>query len=113
MLAARCISVAGDYWSVWPAVWHVAWTARERGLPVRVYGVAHRANPTARFWKERPRASLRVCRVRGAEAAGDRALADFGLWPARVLERRATVDVLAPAARPWDAGAWRGPDGTP
>jgi hypothetical protein len=100
VLAARCDLVTGDYWSVWPAVWHVAWTARARALPARVYGLAHRANPTVRFWAGRPREALRVCRVRGAEAAGDAALRDYGLWPARVLERRATVDVLAPAPLP-------------
>ena len=32
VLAARCQLVAGDYWSVWPAVWHAALVARERGL---------------------------------------------------------------------------------
>ncbi|BDG01845.1 hypothetical protein [Anaeromyxobacter oryzae] len=97
VLAARCDLVTGDYWSVWPAVWHVAWSGRARGTPVRVYGLAHRANPTVPAWRDRPSSTLRVCRVRGAEGAADRALRDYGLWPARVVERRATVDVLVPA----------------
>ncbi|HEY6100070.1 MAG TPA: hypothetical protein VIW03_11605, partial [Anaeromyxobacter sp.] len=33
VLSARCRLVAGDYWSVWPAVWHAALVSRERGEP--------------------------------------------------------------------------------
>lgn len=105
VLAARCTLVTGDYWSVWPAVWHAAWTAHARGLEAPVYGLAHRANPTLAAWAGTPREALRICRVRGKEAEAERALRDFRLWPVRVLERRGTVDVLAPAPPSSPAGA--------
>jgi hypothetical protein len=93
VLGARCALVAGEYWSVWPAVWHAAWAARERGLPAEIHGIAHRATPTAIFWKD-GRGPLRICRVRGDEAQAEKWLGLFHLWPARLVERRTTVDVL-------------------
>lgn len=103
VLAARCQLIAGDYWSVWPAVWHASLVARERGLrdeggdgPRRVWGVSHRATPTVAQWKGIPVESLRVCRVRGEEPEreAERWLRAYHAWPVRVVERRATVDVL-------------------
>jgi hypothetical protein len=103
VLAARCQLVAGDYWSVWPAVWHAALVARERGLrdaagdgPRRVWGVTHRSTPTVAQWKGIPAASIRICRPHGVEPEreAERWLRAYHAWPARVVERRATVDVL-------------------
>jgi hypothetical protein len=103
VLAAGCQLVAGDYWSVWPAVWHAALVARERGLrdpagdgPRRIWGVSHRATPTVAQWKGLPAASLRICRPHGdePEREAERWLRAYHAWPARVVERRATVDVL-------------------
>ncbi len=95
VLGARCELVTGDYWTVWPAVWHAGWVAHRRGLPAP-YGLTHRANPTARSWKGGAPQELRICRIRGAEAEAERWLRDFDLWPVRLLEERATVDVVAP-----------------
>jgi hypothetical protein len=95
VLSARCDLVAGDYWTVWPAVWHSSWVAHQRGLKAP-YGLSHRANPTARYWKGRPPRELRICEVRGAEAEAERWLRAFHLWPVRELEGRKTVEVVAP-----------------
>jgi hypothetical protein len=93
VLAARCDVVAGDYWSVWPAVFHAAIVLRERGEVRPVWGVSHRTNPTvAQWWDRRP--GLRICRPRGEDAQAERWLRAFHLWPVRVLERRDAVDVL-------------------
>jgi hypothetical protein len=94
VLAAGCDHVAGDYWSVWPTVWHTAVVSRERGLERRVYGLTHRSNPTVQEWKGRARV-LRICRPAGEEEHAGVARA-FHLWPVRVLERRGTVEVLVP-----------------
>ena len=103
VLAARCQLIAGDYWSVWPGVWHASLVARERGLrdaagggPWRVWGVSHRSTPTVAQWKDLPAASLRICRVRGEEPEreAERWLRAYHAWPVRVVERRGTVDVL-------------------
>jgi hypothetical protein len=96
VLAARCQLVAGDYWSVWPAVWHAALVARERGLDRKVWGVTHRTTPTVMQWKGLPVASIRICRPHGdvPEREAERWLRAYHAWPVRVVERRATVDVL-------------------
>ena len=95
VLAARCDLVAGDYWSVWPAVWHAGWQAHRRGVPAP-YGITHRTNATARFWKGRPPGELRICRIRGVEAQSEYWLRAFHLWPVRTIEERKTVEVVAP-----------------
>jgi hypothetical protein len=95
VLAARCDLVAGDYWTVWPAVWHAGWVARQRGLPAP-YGITHRTNATARFWKGRPPGALRICRIRGVEAQSEYWLRAFHLWPVRTVEERKTVEVVVP-----------------
>ncbi len=103
VLGAACVLVTGDYWSVWPAVYHAALDAHDRGEPApAVYGLSFRSSPTAPAWTERPREALRICRVRGEETEAERQLRGFHLWPARVIERRPTVDVLI--AEPPPAG---------
>jgi hypothetical protein len=98
VLASGCQLVAGDYWSVWPGVFHATLVARERGAPVEVWGISHRSNPTVPRWSALPRESLRICRPRGEEAHAERWLRAFHLWPVRELERRETVDVLGVGA---------------
>jgi hypothetical protein len=97
VLSARCDLVAGDYWSVWPAVWHAGWVAYGRGSPAP-YGITHRTNATARFWKGRPAGELRICRIRGKEEQSEYWLRAFHLWPVRALEERKTVEVVVPNA---------------
>ena len=77
LLAAGCDVVAGDYWSVWPAVWHVAWTRHARGEPGTLHGLSHRAAPTLSAW--RGRAGVRVCVPGGQEAIAARWIARYGL----------------------------------
>ncbi|WP_242345938.1 hypothetical protein [Anaeromyxobacter terrae] len=96
VLTAGCELVAGDYWSVWPTVWHAALVARERGISRSVYGITHRSNPTVPRWKGRPPESLRICRPAGEEEHAERWLRAFHLWPVRIVGRQGTVDVLVP-----------------
>jgi hypothetical protein len=103
VLAARCDLVAGDYWSVWPAVFHASLVLYERGEARRVWGVSHRTNPTIWQWWDR-RAGLRICRPRGEDAPAERWLRSYHVWPVRIVERRETVDVLV-LARPDDEAA--------
>jgi hypothetical protein len=97
VLAARCDLVAGDYWSVWPTVWHASWVAHERGLPAP-YGLTYRASPTVPLWASRSRETLRICRVRGEEVAAEQWLRFYNLWPVREVETRRAVIVVAPAS---------------
>jgi hypothetical protein len=95
VLAARCDLVTGDYWSVWPAVWHAGWVAAQRGVPAP-YGLCYRTTPTQRFWAARPPGELRICAVKGEDAEVERWLRAFRLWPVRTLEERLTVRVVQP-----------------
>jgi hypothetical protein len=95
VLAAGCDLVAGNYWSVWPTVWHAGWVAHERGLPT-LYGLTGRARPTVPLWAARSREALRVCRVRGEEADSEQWLRLFDLWPVREVATRRSVIVVAP-----------------
>jgi len=99
VLAARCDLVTGDYWSVWPAVWHAGWVAAQRGAPAP-YGLCYRTTPTQRFWAARPPGELRICAVKGEDAEVERWLRAFRLWPVRTLEERATVRIVQPVAAP-------------
>jgi hypothetical protein len=95
LLAARCDVLAGDYWTVWPAVWHAALALHRSGEARPVYGLTHRATPTAARWWDR-RDAVRICRAAGEGPVADRWLRDFGLPPMRPVERVGAVEVLAP-----------------
>ena len=97
VLAARCDVLVGEYWTVWPTVWHAALVLHERGEARRLYGLTHRATPSAAVWWDR-RGEVRLCRPAGEDAAAARWLRDFGMPPARAVERVGAVEVLAPAA---------------
>jgi hypothetical protein len=100
VLALRCDAVAGDYWTVWPAVWHAAW-ARARGEgpaggPVVTYGLTHRARPTLPLWA---RPGARVCVPEGQEAIARRWIEDHGLAAAGLA--LVPMRTAGPVASPW------------
>ena len=96
VLAARCDLVAGDYWSVWPAVWHAGWQAHRRGVPgaVRHHPPHQRHRPLLEG--PPPRGSSASAAIRGEEAQSEYWLRAFHLWPVRTIEERKTVEVVAP-----------------
>ncbi|MBI3182355.1 MAG: hypothetical protein HYZ28_09450 [Myxococcales bacterium] len=50
LLAADCTHLAGDYWTVWPAVLHAELVLRERGEARHLWGVSHRSWATRELW---------------------------------------------------------------
>jgi hypothetical protein len=94
--AAGCQLVSGDYWSVWPTVFETLRAAHDRGEATATWGICHRSNPTVPQWSGIPRERLRICAPAGEEAAAERWLRAFHLWPARVLDREGTVLVRTP-----------------
>ncbi len=60
VLRDGCTHIAGDYWRVWPAVFHANWKRHERGEAGAVWGVAYRSLPTEHLWTPR---GLDGCRV--------------------------------------------------
>lgn len=100
VVAGRCDLVAGDYWSVWPAVWDAARVRAERGQGRPVWGISHRSNPTLPQWQALRGPALRVCVPRGDGKEAERWLRAYHLWPVRIVARLPTLTVEAPL-RAW------------
>ena len=44
--------IAGDYWRVWPAVFHANLTLARTRTHARIFGLAYRSEATDALWKE-------------------------------------------------------------
>jgi hypothetical protein len=114
VLDARCTHVAGNYWHVWPVVFHANLTLRERHDPRTIWGISFRSVATRCLWQDLPVEELRV-----AVPVGDRArallplpvddmaeaesyLKGMGLPPLEVIEKRPTIWVLGKKNRAGD-----------
>ncbi len=88
MIATGASVIGGNYWVVWPAVFHANLTQYRRGGPA-VYGFTYRSAATDGLWMTRSDTIL-------ASPAGDRTMAAYarraGLSIAHV-ERHGAFDV--------------------
>jgi hypothetical protein len=88
VVASGATVIGGDYWLVWPAVFHANLTNHRRQAPA-VYGLTYRSAPTQDLWKSRADIVL-------AAPRGDRSIVPqarrAGLAVV-LLERRRTIDV--------------------
>jgi hypothetical protein len=69
----RCTHLSGEYWDVWPAVFHTNLSRADHGEPGVVWGVTHRAAPTYPKWSAVPPADVRLgwlIRPGGSEPPG-------------------------------------------
>jgi hypothetical protein len=53
VLATGATVIAGDYWAVWPAVFHANLVLYERGGREGIYGLTYRSGPTEALWAGR------------------------------------------------------------
>lgn len=60
VLEMRCTHISGEYWDVWPAVFHANLARYERGDDGTVWGLAFRDAPTRTKWSAVPPADVRV-----------------------------------------------------
>jgi hypothetical protein len=97
VLATHCTHVAGDYWKVWPSVFHANLILREQGETRTVWGIALRGEPTHTQWQHMPLDELRIAVPLGDRKEAEKWLAWFHLPPMVVVERRSTIYVLRPA----------------
>jgi hypothetical protein len=97
VLAAHCTHVAGDYWKVWPSVFHANLTLREQGESRTVWGITLRAEPTRAQWKHMPLDELRIAVPLDDKGEADTWLRWYRLPPMVVVEKRTTIYVLRPA----------------
>jgi hypothetical protein len=107
VLDAHCTHVAGDYWKVWPTVFHANLVLHERGQPDQVWGLTYRSGPTASQWRQVPRDKVRVA-VPVGDPEAETWLRRSGFGPMLVAEKRATVWVLRPDPTAISLGAAAG-----
>lgn len=60
--------IIGDYWKVWPAVFHANMMLYEMGSDRRIWGVTVRSAPTEIFWSQIPPAKMRLAAIHGDSA---------------------------------------------
>ncbi len=60
VIEARCSHFAGDYWKVWPTVFHVNWTLYEHGNSKRIWGISHRSRDTLHLWMRESEEAYRI-----------------------------------------------------
>jgi hypothetical protein len=65
LLRARATHVAGDYWNVWPAVFHANLVLHERGEARRIFGISERSRATEHLWRAMPTERWRVAAIPG------------------------------------------------
>jgi hypothetical protein len=87
--------LAGDYWTVWPSVFHANLVLRERGDSRVIRGVTFRASPTFQLWKRSPMAS-RLAAVPIGDGQGEIWLRSYQFPKLREVEVRRTIRVLRP-----------------
>jgi hypothetical protein len=98
LLAAHCTHVAGDYWTVWKAVFHANLVLHDRGESRTLWGVTFRAQPTHRFWKAMPM-DRRLAGVPVGDGLGEVWLNSYHFPSLEEVEVRPTIRVLRPIPR--------------
>jgi hypothetical protein len=99
LLAARVTCLAGNYWTVWPAVFHANLTLRDRGDPRTVWGLTFRSEPTSRLWQSAIDEDSRVAIPVGDGEGRTFVNAYFIRYRLKEVEPRATIRVFRPSAR--------------
>jgi hypothetical protein len=93
VVAADCGVLIGDYWKVWPAVFHLRASRPDRTL----YGIAIRAEDDSALIRRAVAAGRRLCSP-ADDPEVPRLAREWGLGPLVPLTRVGRVDVLSGAA---------------
>jgi hypothetical protein len=94
LIAARCTHVVGDYWAVWPRVYHANLVHHELQDGQRTWGITFRSSSTQSVWRALPLEQWRVCASVGEEAERDRSWKANGIPPATSSTRVGNLDVF-------------------
>jgi hypothetical protein len=95
VLAVRCTHVAGNYWIVWPTVFHANLVRYQRGESGVIWGVSFRSDPTRERIKQAPVEQLRIAIPHQDNEVPD-LLRDYGFPLLKEEERRRTITILSP-----------------
>ena len=96
LLAAGCTHVTGDYWHVWPAMFHVNLRLTDEHSPKRVWAIAQRCGPTEKYWRQIPWTEMRIAEIVGDEQQSLEYCQRFHLPPVAAREQFGTIRVLCP-----------------
>jgi hypothetical protein len=77
----------GDYWRVWPTIFHAHWKQLETGKPSEFYGLSHRSFSTRHMWKKLMQPGARLVALEG-DSDLEKYLDIYQVPPARELERK-------------------------
>jgi hypothetical protein len=101
LLDGRCTHVVGEYWQVWPVVFHANMTLAGRDDPRVLWGITLRSEVTRSKWSQTPPEAVRLgCLLPPGRSEPPREFESFWRWayPDTIaVERRATVIVHIPA----------------
>ena len=79
--------IIGDYWRVWPTVFHVHWKQLETGKRSEFYGLSHRSFSTRHMWEKLMRPGARLVALEG-DSDLEKYLDLYQVSPVRELERK-------------------------
>jgi hypothetical protein len=96
LLACGCSHFAGNYWRVWPSVFHANLLAHEQHERRMIWGVTYRGEATWRKWRHMPPEDVRVALPADGDAEAIDYLKQFGFLPLTKMERRQTISLVRP-----------------
>src|SRR4051812_21778547 len=96
VLRSGATVIGGDYWGVWPAVFHANLTLARSHSHARIFGLASRSAETERLWKV---AGRQVLIAAGAGDATVGAIAEEHGIAVTLLERLPTIDLYSGSAQ--------------
>jgi hypothetical protein len=94
VIAAGAAAIAGDYWTVWPAVFHANMAAARLASPRRIFGLTYRSEATDALWCAPGRTAVVVSAPGDGSAAAVAAAHGAALTP-----RAGTPDAMLFDAR--------------
>jgi hypothetical protein len=92
VINTKATAISGDYWTVWPAVFHANMYLYERGRHEMVFGLAQRSEMTRSLWLLNGTTSLIIAK-HSERSAAEGYLAGLG-QPTELVERRGAYDLF-------------------
>jgi len=97
VLTSGCTHICGDFWTVWPAIFHVNMVLHEQGSRRRVWGITNRSEPTQDRWRTIPMEEWKVAvPIKDPKNKADFWIKYFKLPPLEEIERLKTIRVCRP-----------------
>jgi hypothetical protein len=98
LLASGCSHFAGNYWRVWPSVFHANLLAHEQNERRTIWGLTYRGEATQRRWRHMPAGEVRVALPADGDPEALNYLKQFGFLPLTKMATWQTIDIVQPVA---------------